>query len=517
MRKKERMDYLTPEILDIVAEHCGAHEQGSLDRARLARVVKQADFPILPIKDGICVVNVQILGTLAADLHKASMNVYDVASGTIVPVAIRQLEWKMANKPHKTARFYAPCDSIVWTPGKNVWLMQPRDTPLLNVISKMSDQEKRDASPQIDIVPSDFKETRFVNTSDVLDTLAHDLPLLKNVELIGTANEDPVYPQKLLDVWPNLMFLDRISIEHVHLTTAAIQSLADNAPLSLTSLELSYVPHLGSDNHSAKAAILAIADLALRWRPSIQRKLILDGQYMPLLHLVLYGIGHPTYDFAFTSDNSFLSNDGIFFSADAHSNQQILNAADAAQTLTTLFPTVTLKTTTLKTTKTSNLKQPNLPFNQSSYTNPRRELIRYMWQYKDHTCKHCATLWPKHAVTISWRETCVSMCFKGKKMCTQRPEYARVQQGHLFITDKHVQGNGGLDLTPTPHVVLHNQPKLAAIEPHTKRLLIFTDHETTTLPRHTQTHQRHTNDTHRHTNRRIMLEDLCDLRGCPKK
>lgn len=477
------MDDLTPEILDIVAEHCGAHEQGSLDRARLARVVKQPTFPILPIKDGICVVNVQLLGTLAADLHAASMNVYDVASGTIVPVAIRHLEWKMAKKPHKTARFYAPCDSIVWTPGKNVWLMQPRDTPLLNVLSKMSDQEKRDASPQIDIVPSDFKETRFVNTSDVLDTLAHDLPFLKNVELIGADNEDPVYPQKLLHVWPTLMLLDRISIEHVHLTTATIQSLADNVPLSLTSLELSYIPNLGNADHSTKAAILALADLALRWRPSTQRKLILDGQYMPLLHLILYGIGHPTYDFAFTSDNSLLSNDGIFFSADAHSNQQILHAAHTAQTLTTLFPTVTLKTTkrlkttkTLPTTKTTTLPTtlpPTLPDQSTSYTNPRRELIRYMWQYKDHTCKHCGTLWPKHAVTISWRETCVSMCFKGKKMCTQRPEYARVQQGHLFITDKHVQGNGGLDLTPTPHITLQHQPKLPAIQPHNKTLLIL--------------------------------------------
>lgn len=467
------MDYLTPEILDIVAEHCGAHEQGSLDRARLARVVKQAAFPILPIKDGICVVNVQLLGTLAADLHAASMNVYDVASGTIVPVAIRHLEWKMTKKPHKTARFYAPCDSIVWTPGKNVWLMQPRDTPLLNVLSKMSDQEKRDASPQIDIVPSDFKETPLVNTSDVLDTLAHDLPLLKNVELIGADNEDPVYPQKLLDVWPNTMLLDRISIEHVHLTTAAIQSLADNAPPSLTSLELSYVPNLGNADHSAKAAVLALADLALRWRPST-RKLILDGQYMPLLHLILHGIGHPTYDFAFTSDNSFLSNDGIFFSADAHSNQQILDAADTAQTLTTLFPTVTFKTT--KTPKTTTKTTTKTPTNltTTSYTNPRRELIRYMWQYNDHTCKNCGTLWPKHAVTISWRETCVSMCFKGKKKCTQRPEYLQVQQGHRFITDKHVQGNGGLDLTPTPQQTLQHQPNLCAIQPHNKQLLILT-------------------------------------------
>ena len=101
----------------------------------------------------------------------------------------------------------------------------------------------------------------------------------------------------------------------------------------------------------------------------------------------------------------------------------------------------------------------------SPYTNPRRELLRYMWQYKDHTCKNCGTVWPKHAVTISWRETCVSMCFKGKRMCTQRPEYARAQQGQRFITDKHVQGNGGMDLTPPPSIVLDLEPKLAAIDP----------------------------------------------------
>ena len=46
-----------------------------------------------------------------------------------------------------------------------------------------------------------------------------------------------------------------------------------------------------------------------------------------------------------------------------------------------------------------------------------------MWQWFDYTCKSCGTVWLKNSVTISWRQTCVSECLKGKKTCQSRREY----------------------------------------------------------------------------------------------
>ena len=101
------------------------------------------------------------------------------------------------------------------------------------------------------------------------------------------------------------------------------------------------------------------------------------------------------------------------------------------------------------------------------------------------TCKSCGVVWKKHSVTISWRQTCVSECLKEKRSCAERPlhrppgdglaarasawphaaalatvgmaeraECSRMLANELWITDKHVPGNGGMNLTPSPDEVL---------------------------------------------------------------
>ncbi len=86
----------------------------------------------------------------------------------------------------------------------------------------------------------------------------------------------------------------------------------------------------------------------------------------------------------------------------------------------------------------------------TDYSDPERERDRYMFQWWDYTC-YCGTVWPKNSVTISWRQTCVSMCLRGKKRCSERPEYSRMRAGEVFITDRHV--NGGTLLSPSPDEV----------------------------------------------------------------
>ena len=109
------------------------------------------------------------------------------------------------------------------------------------------------------------------------------------------------------------------------------------------------------------------------------------------------------------------------------------------------------------------------------YTNPNRELMRYMWQNVDYKCKNCNFVWPKHSVTVSWRETCVSMCLKGKKTCQSRPESARASAGELWITNRHVPGNGGTDLTPEPEKVIscEENNEIVGIDPNTRDYVTF--------------------------------------------
>ena len=94
------------------------------------------------------------------------------------------------------------------------------------------------------------------------------------------------------------------------------------------------------------------------------------------------------------------------------------------------------------------------------YANAQRERDRYMWQSTDYTCKNCGVVWPKHSVTVSWRQTCVSECLKGKKKCKDRNEYTVMAAGALWITNKNVVGNpDGTQLTPKPDDVLEAEKK----------------------------------------------------------
>lgn len=84
---------------------------------------------------------------------------------------------------------------------------------------------------------------------------------------------------------------------------------------------------------------------------------------------------------------------------------------------------------------------------EARYKDADREQTRHQWQWFDQACKNCGQIWIKNAVTISFRQTAVSECFKGKRACSDRREFALMQRGELFLTGKH-------DLTPSKEETL---------------------------------------------------------------
>ena len=133
------MNTLPAELICAIGAHLGAHEHGTLERARLAYALCDRNMPILPIDDGKCIVRLDEMASLSRELSNMSMRVYDAAANHIVPIASRHLV--LSRKEHKTARLYPPALGIVWTPGNNVWLMHPYGSPLADVRDSMTPEE----------------------------------------------------------------------------------------------------------------------------------------------------------------------------------------------------------------------------------------------------------------------------------------------------------------------------------------------------------------------------------------
>ena len=119
-----------------------------------------------------------------------------------------------------------------------------------------------------------------------------------------------------------------------------------------------------------------------------------------------------------------------------------------------------------------------------AYTDAVRERDRYMMQWFDYKCANCGTVWTKNSVTISYRQTAVSECLKGKRGCTSRAECTRMLSGEKFITIKHMAGNGGSDLTPSSAIIkaAEEHGLLVAIDPELVQPQFFKPHPTKPPP-----------------------------------
>ena len=56
-----------------------------------------------------------------------------------------------------------------------------------------------------------------------------------------------------------------------------------------------------------------------------------------------------------------------------------------------------------------------------------------------------------------------------------RPEYTRMQNGELWITDRHMPGNGGTDLTPSAAEIVAAEAHglLVAVDPNSKEARLY--------------------------------------------
>jgi hypothetical protein len=496
------MNTLPAELICAIGAHLGAHEHGTLERARLAYALCDRNMPILPIDDGKCIVRLDEMASLSRELSNMSMRVYDAAANHIVPIASRHLV--LSRKEHKTARLYPPALGIVWTPGNNVWLMHPYGSPLVDVRDSMTPKEVNRATLKDERASvkgrrnertPDNKES---NVQALLSVVGRELDRFEHLAICGWKEmQAKIYPTEVLAAL-RLSKLQHLSFSNVNLTTHAIQMLASETPASLSCMEISGTTELSNNNStSARVAVVALADLMQRWR-SIStetiRKLALDDSKVPFLAELLHGFADPGYNtLDFVSENSMISPQQVYLSVDGRTRKEWIESLKDAPYIQ-LFPKVTLKPTLKQATSKCSKKQKvdaedaKNAFKKTMiakshernemhtlYTNPNRELMRYMWQKTDYKCKNCSFVWPKHSVTVSWRETCVSMCLKGKKTCQSRPESTRASAGELWITNRHVPGNGGTDLTPEPEKVIscEENNEIVGIDPNTRDYVTF--------------------------------------------
>jgi len=491
-----------PDVSHVVASHCGEHLHGLIDRTNLRACCRSTKHvPCLPVVNGICTIHLVQSLNVARDLHVNYVPVYDTLAGKCVHIAHQHLKFDFDNKPCKSARLYPPANAIVWSPKDNIWACTPvviaqlwqGKPPTLQLNAETSFQAngepvvtltKRGMSPitRDNIRLANLVE--FVGIQLTTDRRLHHLALVACDNSPGspmTVSMTPIVRK----IPPNLV---KLSFVDIHIPLADVELILHHAA-DFELLEITNSYTLASASSRTHAIFLQLTEIIASWRKKGDnrvRKLILDGIQLPFLHLVIYAVCHPNYVDMSDMYTAMLSND-VYFSASGCSEGMWAHAFEEAQLLKQLdYPTVSLKCkkgNLKKNGKTTAPKAPPAPPSSApmsandakSYTNARRETMRYMWQFEDFTCKNCSTVWPKHSVTISWRQTCASECLKGKKLCSSRPEYARVQNGDLFITDKHVVGNGGLDMTPLPQETLtaEESGKLVAIDATTHTMITW--------------------------------------------
>ena len=486
-----------PDVTHIVASHFGEHLHGLIDRTNLRACCRlNADVPCLPVVNGICTIHLVQSLHVARDLHVNYVPVYDTLAGKCVHIAHKHLQFDFNNKPCKSARFYPPANAIVWSPKDKIWACTPLDVaqcwggkpPTLQLDQATSLQangepivslSKRDNSSSI--ARDNLRLASlilFVGNQLRADRRLHHLALTACDNVPGspmTISMKPIVSK----IPPNLA---KLSFVDVHIPLEDINVILDHAA-NIELLEITNSYTLMSETSRAHAIFLRLTQIVASWRQKGDnrvRKLILDGVQLPFLHVVIHAVCHPNYADMSDMYTAILSND-VYLSASGCSEAMWARSIEEAKMLKQIdYPSVSLKCKGKKKGKMTFVQKqaapPPVPANDAKcYTNARRETMRYMWQFEDFTCNNCGTVWPKHSVTISWRQTCASECLKGKKTCSSRPEYARVQNGDLFITDKHVLGNGGLDMTPLPQETLtaEESGKLVAIDATTHTMITW--------------------------------------------
>lgn len=523
---------LPPEVWSVVAHYLGDHTHGFVDRCALARVHRcAAVIPKLPCTEGTVDIDLSIVSH-ASNLAMSQYRVYDIDSQSTVSIATKALAKTFSHPLNKSLHIYPPMRAYVWLPkGGNVFVCKSGVAPCTvadvtfhtcvpdqGTIDKfrISDFTGLTRTGDEPICLRDQSRTRKTqgNAAAKMQSLIACIVASMRTETRVTALKISQHNlqclpylldfSELAQALPTWIGLRRLCLSNTPVKVADVGLIADNAA-RLEHLDLSNSVDVESyEDDATRAAFKKIAKLVVKWRQATQtadasltRKLVLDGcnpgatnagrRNLPMVGItaltdLVHGLAHPNYletmhavtDESYEHEGVYLSvdmcNHDFWMTAVAHAPNACLNDGPGVLVKMAQIAQVNETKEQKKKQKIHAATAPREMPRPHTYTNVLRERDRYKWQDADYTCKSCGVVWPKHSVTVSWRQTCVSECLKGKRSCVSRNEYAQVQAGNLWLTTKHVVGNElGNGLTPVPADVLDAEAKglTVAVDPTT--------------------------------------------------
>lgn len=409
--------------------------------------------------------------------RRPSLCVYDLDVGRL-----RWINDDLLRKKNG-AHYYEPDDSRVWYQDKFRVLAAEGTARRYGPLSleRVSDEDRAlAASPSDPTAVVGGRRSRNTDPSVRLAAAFESLVGLMGVadwarpslHLVG--NSSTTVPPTLPPALALCTRLQQLRVHDCCMPPMRVLELAGHAS-NLTLLDLSGRTCQASDPAGGYDSV-ALARLMMQWHAASTttiRRLILDNQVLVGLRSLAYGLAHTSETPQLVADGEYVAG-SVFLSCNRYAVdlQWALNwkqspeadkiMADGFAMLDELLAGPSAQPTAAtaansrpkkrkKTIAAVQNAQDVPPVVLSAYANNVRERDRYNWQHEDHVCKNCGFVWPKHAVTVSYRQTAVSECLKEKRACDQRSISQAVLGGALWITDKHIVGNpGGNGLTPTP-------------------------------------------------------------------
>lgn len=508
------------EVWSTIAAALGNHDGGFVERCRLTSVCSEMRVAgaSLPIANEVCSVDIGQMVLYCPSVAQKYMLAFDVVTERIVRIAMNNTLLRLVKDPVPSARLYDVEKRIVWSPRRSLVRLTVEhydsgrhDSLLyrsLESFQKMTAADKALASSgKIETLGqrTQTKSTWQTELQQALDRVGDSVPEngMHTLAIKNIISSGPLKVQRLVAGLNKCRTVLKLSLVNVKITPAAVIELADFAR-RLQVLELNNCTHFQSRDQSPtiRLACCALGDLLRCWKalPPINdhglRCLILDNTEIGYLVDIVSGAFMPEgAEIEAVSQNSYATN-AVYIACNAVNAHTWEESIRAAATRPIASPPVvrlvanqgyqSVVPPPKKKVKTPPLPPPlpNQFFSEqvlhpafallpTGYADEKRERDRYMWQWFPYTCKSCGIIWKEHTVTISWRQTCVSECLKGKKKCANRPEYERMLAGESFITEQSATG-----LTPDPEDVkaVAAEGKLVAIHPRHGRQL-FTPSE----------------------------------------
>lgn len=528
------MDSLPYELFEVVLNSMGGTTAAFAEACIAKRVCKKARAVSIRLPrdedaSDVAFIDLSQLATYTYLRKTRYMQAIDAQTDKIVTIGAspRQLRHDFSDKPCAASWLYLPDKRIVWCPPSSLVRLTlpyaPKDKLLPIVNKPLFAWPKYDAEMQTlasapyQTVPQKRSRTGFCPAyQDALDEVKRQIETTMNSDVRGLVlhvDKDENAPIKVADL-AKFQNIQRLTLSRVSLKLNDLIRLVDTAShLVYFELYCLNLPWLNSYTQSAyEQLFISFTTLLLRWKEhdNVHGLCLVDdrGQalkghhHMALLHAALSDIASATDGTLEVIDHDdetvavLDSNDHARVFVSYRGITKIPWSQICMGTLSTLlerakdaaYPAAEAEEDEAVVEQSVTQNAPVVPEKRShatmafarriwtsDYSNPVRERDRYMIQWYDAICSGCGAQWPKDTVTISAFQTYTSMCLKGKKPCTSRPQFQRVSNGEKFVVDDHMPGNGGTDLTPPCEQIKAAAKRglLTAIDPTTREYVYF--------------------------------------------